>query len=147
MNNPWVVIKFGGTSVSTAENWRHIITIIRRHLAASRRVLVVCSAITQVSNKLDALLSSALLGQHGEALLELETIHRRLCDALQIDFTANIFPHFKRLTQLAEGVSLIGEASARIRAQVMAYGELMLTVLAAAFLRAQHLQVDWQDAR
>ena len=145
--SPWIVIKFGGTSVSTEKNWRHILTIIRGHLAASRRVLVVCSAITHVSNKLEALLTAALVGEHAQLLAELEEIHKQLCVALNVDFAANLAAYFKRLTQLAEGISLIGELTPRIRAQVMAHGELMLTVLAAAFLRTQQLQVDWQDAR
>ena len=75
MANPWIVIKFGGTSVSTEKNWRHILTIIRGHLAASRRVLVVCSAITHVSNKLEALLTAALVGEQSQSLAELEEIH------------------------------------------------------------------------
>jgi bifunctional diaminopimelate decarboxylase / aspartate kinase len=146
-NHLWIVIKFGGTSVSTEENWRHIVTIIRKHLNASRRVLVVCSAITQVSNKLDALLNAALANEHTHHLAELEKIHRRLCEALNVDFSSLLSPYFKRLTQLAEGISLIGELTPRIRALVMAHGELMLTVIATAFLRAQQLSVDWQDAR
>ena len=147
MNNPWIVIKFGGASVSTVENWRHIAGIIKRHLAAQRRVLVVCSAITQVSNHLDALVSAALAGRHARALHDLEEIHRRVSEALQVDFNANLSAYFNRLAQLAEGISLVGEASPRIRAQVMAYGELMSTALGAEFLRAEQLTVDWQDAR
>ncbi len=147
MKNPWIVIKFGGTSVSTVENWRHIATIIRRHLAASRRILVVCSAITQVSNKLDALLSAALAGRQAKCLLELEEIHRHLSQALNVDFDTHLSGFFKRLYQLAEGVSLIGEITPRVRAQVMAHGELMSTILGVAFLRDQQLQIDWQDAR
>ena len=145
--SPWVVIKFGGTSVSTEKNWRHILTIIRGHLASSRRVLVICSAITHVSNKLEALLTASLVGEHTQLLAELEEIHKQLCTALNVDFAANLAAYFKRLTQLAEGISLIGELTPRIRAQVMAFGELMLTVLAASFLRSQQLPVDWQDAR
>lgn len=147
MNKTWIVVKFGGTSVSTVENWRHIATIIRRHLAGQYRVLVVCSAITQVSNQLEALLSAALKGEQGRVLQTLEDTHRQLSDALSVDFGVRLSAYFKRLTQLAEGISLIGEVSPRIRAQVMAYGELMLTVLGAAFLQDQQIQLDWQDAR
>jgi len=145
--NCWVVIKFGGTSVSTGENWRHIVTIVKRHLQASHKVLIVCSAITQVSNKLEALLKAALENKHVNAIEELAVIHQKLCDSLGIDFTHHLGPHFTRLSHLAEGVSLIGEVSPRIRAQVMAYGELMLTLMGAAFLRSEQLTVDWADAR
>jgi bifunctional diaminopimelate decarboxylase / aspartate kinase len=146
MSHPWIVIKFGGTSVSSAENWQHIAGIVRQHLASSRRVLIVCSAITQVSNKLDALVSAALSGKHTAALQELTEIHQQLGAALGVDVNC-LTDYFNRLRQLAEGISLIGEASPRIRAQVMAHGELMLTALGAAFLSAQQLPVNWQDAR
>lgn len=146
-NNPWIVIKFGGTSVSTRENWGHIVTIIRRHLAASRRVLVVCSAISHVSNKLEALVAAAKNGEHAPLLKELEGMHRQLCEELQVDFAANLAPYFKRLAQLTEGIYLLGELTPRIRAHVMAHGELMLTVIGAAFLRSQQFNPEWQDAR
>lgn len=147
MQQSWTVIKFGGTSVSSLENWEHIATIVRRHLAAKRRVLMVCSAITQVSNKLEGLAAAALEGSQRPALQELERIHRQLSTALQVDFDAHISAHFKRLTELAEGIALVREASPRVRAQVMAFGELMLTQIGAAFLQAQQVKIDWQDAR
>lgn len=147
INNPWAVIKFGGTSVSTRENWGHIVTIIRRHLAASRRVLVVCSAISHVSNKLETLVNAAKNGTHEPVLQELEQMHRKLCEDLNVDFAANLATYFKRLTQLAEGIHLLGELTPRVKAHVMAHGELMLTIIGSAFLRSQQLTPTWQDAR
>ncbi len=147
MKNTWIVIKFGGTSVATAENWQKIANIVKKHLTHSRRILVVCSAITNVSNKLEALVSAALVGEYHAGLQELEEIHRHLSDSLSLDFSSLLSAHFKRLTQLAEGISLIGEASPRIRAQVMAFGELMSTILGAAYLQKEKLAVTWQDAR
>ena len=76
MKNTWIVIKFGGTSVATAENWQKIANIVKKHLTHSRRILVVCSAITNVSNKLEALVSAALVGEYHGGLQELEEIHR-----------------------------------------------------------------------
>lgn len=147
MKNPWVVIKFGGTSVATAENWQKIANIIKKHVAANRRVLVVCSAVTQVSNKLDALWSAALSHDYQKTLQEIEAIHHQLSEALHVDFSSLLGTHFKRLAQLAEGISLIGEASPRIRAQMMAYGEILSTLLGAAYLQNEKIAVKWQDAR
>ena len=42
----WVVVKFGGTSVSTLVNWRNIALIVKRRLESGSRVLVVHSAPT-----------------------------------------------------------------------------------------------------
>src|ERR1700726_2527062 len=140
MTHNWIVIKFGGTSVSSLSNWQNIIGIILGHLPNSFRIVLVCSAITHISNKLDALIHSALTGQHQSVLLDIENIHKNLSQEFGLNFDELLRPHFNRLHQFAE-------ASPRIRAQVMAFGELMLTILAAAFLRNQQLPVDWQDAR
>ena len=51
------------------------------------------------------------------------------------------------LKQLASGVELVGEVSDRVRARVLASGELLATALGAQFLQGQGLDVTWVDAR
>lgn len=57
----WVVLKFGGTSVSTAARWRRIADQIRAKLAAPEapRVWVAISALSQVTNKLTRAVAAA----------------------------------------------------------------------------------------
>lgn len=52
----WVVLKFGGTSVSNERNWRSIAATCRERLATGARVLVVHSAVTGVTDRLEKLL-------------------------------------------------------------------------------------------
>ena len=53
---PWLVLKFGGTSVSTAKNWGVIHDLLIERVQAGYRPLVVHSALAGVSNRiLDAL--------------------------------------------------------------------------------------------
>ncbi|WP_243664734.1 amino acid kinase family protein [Rhodothermus marinus] len=65
----WIVLKFGGTSVSTLPRWETIARIIRDRLAEGLRPVVVCSALSGISNALDRLLAEAMAGR-GEAALE-----------------------------------------------------------------------------
>lgn len=60
-SGPWVVLKFGGTSVSTAARWRSICAQIQENLRAeaSPGVWVTISALTQVTNKLTQALEAA----------------------------------------------------------------------------------------
>ncbi|HEX7374117.1 MAG TPA: hypothetical protein VF277_04035, partial [Steroidobacteraceae bacterium] len=51
------------------------------------------------------------------------------------------------LRRSAEGIHLIGEVSDRLRARVMANGELMATRIGASFLAAEGIDVQWVDAR
>src|ERR1700686_3420220 len=60
----WVVLKFGGTSVATAERWAIIAGRVERRLAEGRRPLVVCSALAGVSNRLEEMLALAVAGRH-----------------------------------------------------------------------------------
>ncbi len=61
-DSPWVVLKFGGRSVSTVENWAIVARLIRERLAEGVRPVVVHSALVGVSNALIALLDAAVAG-------------------------------------------------------------------------------------
>jgi diaminopimelate decarboxylase/aspartate kinase len=60
----WVVLKFGGTSVATAERWGTIAALAEARLAEGVRPLIVCSALSGVSNRLEELLRLAVEGRH-----------------------------------------------------------------------------------
>ena len=143
----WIVLKFGGTSVSTLPNWRNIAQVARERQAAGSRVLVVHSAVTGITDKLEKLIEGALRGSHQEVLDSIEERHRRLAAELQVPVSAALERQFQELGQIAAGVSLVGELSDRTRARVMAAGELMSTELGAHFLRAAGLDAHWLDAR
>jgi diaminopimelate decarboxylase/aspartate kinase len=66
---------------------------------------------------------------------------------LGLDISSELERHFTDLRRSAEGIHLIGEVSDRLRARVMANGELMATRLGAAFLAHEGIDVQWLDAR
>jgi len=144
---PWIVLKFGGTSVSTAPNWQRIAQILRQRANAGSRVLVVHSALSGVTDLLDRLLEAALQGAHAPILEDIAARHHTLAADLGIEVPEGLRRNLAELRQLASGVALVGEVSDRTRARVMATGELMATELGAASLRAQGLEVAWADAR
>ena len=87
-NLGWVVLKFGGTSVSTAERWVTIAAQVARQIATGRRPLVVCSALAGVSNQLEEMLGLAVAGRHEPALLAIQERHLALATALGLDAAA-----------------------------------------------------------
>ncbi len=143
----WVVLKFGGTSVSTAANWQRIAQIVRQRSLDGTHVLIVHSALSGITDRLERLLEGALAGAHTPILDEIENRHRALAADLGVAVGDTVQRHFDDLRQLAAGVALVREVSARTRARVMSTGELMATELGAAYLRAQGLDVCWADAR
>jgi len=143
----WVVLKFGGTSVSNRPNWLNIAEIARRRLATGARVLIVHSAVTGITDALEKLLAAALAGDPTVALAVIEKRHRALASELGLELGDKVEEMLADLKEIAAGISLIGEVSDRTRARVMAHGELMATDLGARFLAAQGVSVTWADAR
>ena len=146
-SNPWVVLKFGGTSVSSAANWRVIEGIVRARLEQQQRPLVVHSALVGVSNRLEAIAAGGGASQSDESIEAIERQHGTLADALGVDGATLLSPWLHELRQLATGVELLGETSPKTHARLMALGELMATSLGAAFLERSGIATRFTDAR
>src|SRR5688572_3374906 len=143
----WIVVKFGGTSVSTLVNWRNIALIVKRRLDSGARVLVVHSAITKITDMLEKLLAAAIAGNPEEPLKAIEQRHRELATELGVGESAQLQGYFDELRQMANGIALVRELSDKTRARVMANGELMATEIGSRFLKSQGIDVAWMDAR
>ena len=93
-SSAWVVVKFGGTSVSTLTNWRNIALVVKRRLEKGARVLVVHSAITKITDMLEKLLVAASAGAPDEALKAIEERHRQLTTELDVGVSAQLQGYF-----------------------------------------------------
>jgi diaminopimelate decarboxylase/aspartate kinase len=142
-----VVLKFGGTSVSTLPNWHNIARIVRSRLADGLRPVIVHSALSGVTDLLEALLSKALVNEQESVLVQIEHRHRELAQQMGSNSDPALDRLLAELKQLAAGVALVGEVSDRVRARVLASGELLATTIGARFLERQGLDVAWVDAR
>jgi diaminopimelate decarboxylase/aspartate kinase len=143
----WLVLKFGGTSVSSLANWQNIRSVVAARRADGAHVLLVHSALTGITDQLEALMAAALRGEEAAVLAAIEERHRALARDLGIEEGGDLEQRFAELRQIASGIRLVGEVSDRVRARVMATGELMSTLLGARYLRACGENADWVDAR
>jgi len=145
----WVVLKFGGTSVSRLERWQTIATLAEARLAEGVRPLIVCSALSGISDRLEEMLALAVRGAHEAALSAIETRHYELGGALGLPAAGRSLLHadFVELSRLALAASLLHEAGPKLKAQVMAFGEILSTRLGVAYLASRGLSVAWHDAR
>lgn len=142
-----MVLKFGGTSVSSAANWHNIARVLRERMAEGLRPVVVHSAVSGITDRLEALLAAAVAGEHGAALARIEAAHRELAQALGITPNDEFEGFLAQLKRLAATLGASGRLDERLRASVMAMGELMATCLGAGFLNAQGIPTAWVDAR
>ncbi|MCU0224527.1 MAG: bifunctional aspartate kinase/diaminopimelate decarboxylase [Acidobacteria bacterium] len=149
MSRPWVVLKFGGTSVAAAEHWDTIAAEARGHAAAGRRALLVCSALAGATNRLEQALAAAAGGARGgETELEaLRAAHEGLAHAGGVAPPPEVDALWDELARWLAGVRLTGEAPPRLTAKVLALGELASTRLGAALLEARGVAARWIDAR
>ncbi len=146
-STPWVVCKFGGSSVSSRARWDTIAEVVRTHRDEGRLPFLVCSALQGISDQLEVLLQKV---EHGAPSATLDTIrdrHRALARDLEVDAEAALADGFERLETLVTDLQQGGPPSPQQRAAVMASGELLSTRLGVAYLSAQGLPVEWLDAR
>ena len=143
----WVVLKFGGTSVSSVSNWKNVAGVVKARLIEGLHPVIVHSALSGITDRLEQLLAKALTGEWEPVMDQIERRHLDLARDLGIHIDAELDRHFTDLRRSAEGIHLIGEVSDRLRARVMANGELMATRIGAAFLQAEGIDVQWLDAR
>jgi diaminopimelate decarboxylase/aspartate kinase len=141
-----VVLKFGGTSVSSVGGWKTIAELVRTRTAAGQRLLIVHSALAGVTDVLERLPEEAMAGRHEPLLRALEAKHFELSAALGLDGAGLLAQELAELGRNVQGVALLEEVTARIRARILTFGERLSTRIGAAYLQSQGLPVEWLDA-
>ena len=140
----WIVLKFGGTSVSRRHRWDTIGRLAKKRADdADARVLVVVSALSGVTNELTAIADGREIDARIEALVER---HRAFCAELDLDPDTLLGERLATLRALATDPRAPSR-SLDWQAEVLAQGELLSSTLGAAYLRAQGLDFGWCDAR
>lgn len=142
---PWIVLKFGGSSVASVDLWLRIEHLVRAHLRTRHRVLLVCSAIASVTDRLEAIAATLDAGGDVEpGFADLAQLHRGLSTDLGLDATEVLEHDLAALR--AQIDDHCGPLLPRDRARLLAHGELLSTRIGAAFLAGRGLGVELLDA-
>ena len=144
----WIVLKFGGTSVSRRHRWDTIGQLMRERADEEQaRVLVVVSALSGVTNALQAIMMAMPYAPAGAARIE------ALAGATAISAPSCRWTRAAprgRLARLARAWPPTASPPATGwtgQAEVLAQGELLSSTLGVAYLGSQGLPVEWLDAR
>lgn len=144
---PWVVLKFGGTSVSSRARWNTIGDLVAKRKSEGFRVLVVVSAVSGVTNALVALTECGADSDARMAQAQaLEDRHRAFAATLDLDVDAVAGDLIQSLHALANDARA-GVSALDWQAEVLALGELFSSRLGSAYLSANALDLRWSDAR
>lgn len=147
MSESWLVLKFGGSSVSGKWQWDTIAALLRQRLEGGHRVVLVCSAVQGVTNDLQAL-ADGVGGPSDDKVSAILERHRQLARELGVaaeDLLLQAGGEIRQTLRALEGAAAPGERY-RLTATLLPLGEWLSTRLGERFL-AQTLEVEWVDAR
>jgi len=143
----WLVLKFGGTSVIRREQWQTIESLARQRLDQGYRVLLVCSAMSGVTNTLQSLADRAgTIEEH-----EIESLlsrHRQLAKDLGIESQDLLEKAKETLTTTLNRIAHAADDAGFYAgiASLLPVGEWLSTQIGHRFL-VQNQATEWVDAR
>ena len=147
------VMKFGGTSVATAERMRTVVDLAGKALTEGRAILVA-SAVSGVTNLLVEGASGASQGQTLPTAHAFRATHaaiRRELSELDAKADIELAKHLEglaaELDDLLRGVTLLKECSPSVLAHLSGLGERASCAILAALLRAKGLEGMALDPR
>lgn len=136
------VLKFGGKSLSNGEGLESVLNIITDKVKAGETITVVLSAREKATDQLEALLEKAANGKDYKKDFEnFEKYQKHTFSNI------NLASEIKGLAKLFEGVSLLGDYSAKIKDEVLAYGELISAKLITKLLIGKGVKAKFLDSR
>ncbi|MCV6629844.1 MAG: bifunctional aspartate kinase/homoserine dehydrogenase I [Flavobacteriaceae bacterium] len=136
------VLKFGGRSLANGTGIHHVQEIILNKAKEKQAVAVVVSARGDATDKLLLLLETAKKG------LDYAPILNDFIAYQQEGVSTDVFiTELKTLTQLLEGVKLLGDYTDKIKDKVLAQGELISAKYLAYLLQQKHIGARPIDSR
>lgn len=147
--SPFVVLKFGGTSVAAPEQWRVVAQVVEQRLHEGVRPIVVHSALPGMTDLLTALLEAdATTREEGvtsvaQRMLDL-AVRLKVDDDAQGAMDRELDALRSALADLPRAVAGdrdLGPEDWRRQAEVIAAGERLLTPIGVAWLRGRGLDV------
>ncbi len=150
-----LVMKFGGTSVGSAEAFAQVARIVAQARARDPRVVVVTSAMSGVTDTLIAAAHAAAAGQeepYREARVALLLKHQVVAgqlvpDGVERAALGRLFDErLRSFERLCRSIAVLGELTSRGLDVVSGLGERLAAPLLAAVLRAQGVHAEAVDA-
>ncbi|XP_062105341.1 aspartokinase 2, chloroplastic-like isoform X1 [Humulus lupulus] len=142
------VMKFGGSSVASAERMREVADLILSF--PEERPVIVLSAMGKTTNKLllagETAVSCGVANVSSiEELSFIQELHHRTVDELGIDRSV-IASYLEELEQLLKGIAMMKELTLRTKDYLVSFGECMSTRIFAAYLNKIGVKARQYDA-
>ncbi len=135
-----LVIKFGGTSIASADNIKSVARFLRS-ASKSNQIVGVCSAIDGTTDDLLGISRSIQKDKQGDAQKTVANIisdHKKIAKAcitkavIRKKLLGSLERDFSELRSLVDGVSLLGEITPRSLDYLLSFGERMSVKIISA---------------
>lgn len=146
------VLKFGGTSVGSAESIQTLLQIVKKESEISGNPVVVVSAMSGVTNLLAKMAEKASVGEdYALYLSELEARHFAIIKTLldvqrQNPVFTKLKLYFNELEDLLQGVFSLKELTAQTRDLILSYGERCSAFLISKVAEQYFAETCFADA-
>jgi aspartokinase/homoserine dehydrogenase 1 len=147
------VLKFGGSSVGSAEAIEKVIAIVTESIKKEPTIVVV-SAMSGVTDQLLLLAQSASQGNEAYKTI-IQNIEQKHLDAVrallpiqQQSATLSLVKQMlNELEANCEGLFMLRELSLRMQDKLVSYGEILSSKIIAAAFDAKGIKQQWVDSR
>ncbi|KAJ4960000.1 hypothetical protein NE237_019910 [Protea cynaroides] len=142
------VMKFGGSSVASAERMKEIAELIFSF--PGERPVIVLSAMGKTTNNLllageKAVICGVSNVSEIDELNFIQELHIKTVDELGLD-RSTISDHLEEMKQLLKGIAMMKELTPRSRDYLVSFGECMSTRIFAAYLNKIGAKAHQYDA-
>ncbi len=137
------VMKFGGTSVGNGARIRHVVNVIKDHIDRGTKVIVVVSAMNDVTDNILRVAEDAATGNHeaiNEAVAQLTRRHTKAAEEALLEGAGlrlaveQIAGLLEELRQVLISVFTLTELTPRSKDYLLSFGEKLSTTLVHAGL-------------
>lgn len=136
------VLKFGGKSLANGEGINRVLDIVAGKVKAGEHIAVVLSARDKATDQLETLLNKAAKRRaYKKDLAALEKYQQHSFENIDLS------TEFKALAKLLEGVTLLGDYSAKTKDQVLSFGELISGKVVTRLLQDKGINAQLLDTR
>jgi len=147
-----LVMKFGGTSLGTGSEIRRAASTVRNYSQQRNKIVVVVSAMSEVTDKLIEAAGEATLRNRDSTRLFLKNLEERHAQASRdairsseiLDQTlASLNGQIAELENVLIGIDHLGELTSRSRDYILSFGEKLSTIVMAGALKDLGLRTEY----
>jgi aspartate kinase len=146
-----IVMKFGGTSVATGENIRHVVDLVTKN-AKKDRVAVVVSALAGVTNSLIEVAEQAKKSDEKRIEEFTKSLLKKHLDAIssaidskqvQNEVTQITEKTLAELGKVLTGICYVGEVTAKSKDYVVSFGERLSVPIVWGTIKDKGFEAQW----